>query len=292
MNEMPANSLANNSGLRNKKVANPFSDVRNGKIRELEITITSKCNLTCFGCGFNVPNQISAVDGGKGIEQHIDALIKMKDIGISIDKIVIVGGEAALVSGLEAIIDQINAVGVCSQIELVTNGLYPRGVTKGVLKRLDSFVISDYICTDKFSVLWKDYLNCKGYKGKVDFRRKDAWDDLFRDVENSPADTKKHWDSCFYRTYDVTLERGRLFTCSRIAKKGWDKQGLPLDATTSKKDVIDYLVSESPKEACYSCATVGQCSQIPVAKQMSTDLNKIVDKAERYLEKEVESAKQ
>jgi len=45
------------------------------------------------------------------------------------------------------------------------------------------------------------------------------------------------------------------------------------------------LNSSKPKKACYSCATVGSCSQIPVAEQVSSNLEKIVAKAENYMDK-------
>ena len=278
------NSLANNSDKRTKKKANPFFDSSKVKIRELEITVTNKCNLTCRGCGFNVPNQIAAVEG-EGIDQHIKALNDLRNFGLSIGKIVLVGGEAALAKSLAEYITLIRLVGITDQIELVTNGLYPQGVTKEVLNQLDSLVISDYICTDLFETTWRQYLKANDYSNKIDFRRKEAWDDLFSEVENDAALTEVHWKSCFYRSYDVTLERGRLFSCSRIAKKKWDEQGLLIESIASVTEIEEYLNSIKPKKACYSCATVGSCSQIPVAEQVSTNLEKVVIKAEKYMEK-------
>lgn len=278
------NSIANNSLSRPAKKSAPF--VSDGRIRELELTLTNKCNLTCFGCGFDVPNQIAATDDGAGIDQHLQALVRLREIGISVAKIVLVGGEAALVKDLDEQIFKMREIGICQEIELVTNGLYPRGVTTQVLSKIDSLVISDYICTAEFSDLWERYLNKNMFQGKVDFRRKDAWDDLLAEVENSSGMTEQHWDECFYRTYDVTLERGRLFSCSRIAKKKWDDQGLVIGSETSKQNVIDYLLSDLPKDACYSCATVCQSSNIPVAQQVSSDLHRIVEKAQTYLKKE------
>ena len=281
-NIVSVNSLANNSGKRTRKNANPFSNSSNLKIRELEITVTNKCNLTCRGCGFNVPNQIAAVEG-EGIDQHIKALKKLKSLGLSIGKVVLVGGEAALAKSLAEYITQIRLVDIADQVELVTNGLYPQGVTTAVLKQLDSVVISDYICTDRFETHWRQYLEASGYSNKIDFRRKDAWDDLLSEVENDVSETEEHWKTCFYRSYDVTLERGRLFSCSRIAKKKWDQQGLLIESITSLSAIDEYLNSTKPKQACYSCATVGNCSQIPVAEQVSTDIEKIVAKAEKYM---------
>ena len=241
------NSLANNSEKRTKKNANPFSDFTCLKIRELEITVTNKCNLTCRGCGFDVPNQITAVEG-EGIDQHIDSLKKLKALGLSVGKIVLVGGEAALAKSLTKYITQIRLVDVCDQIELVTNGLYPQGVTKEVLNELDSFVISDYICTDRFEASWRQYLEASGYSNKIDFRRKGAWDDLLSEVENDVLETEEHWKTCFYRNCDVTLERGRLFSCSRIAKKKWDEQGLLIESIASITAISEYLNSIKPKK--------------------------------------------
>jgi organic radical activating enzyme len=278
------NSLANNSDKRVKKNANPFADSSSLKIRELEITVTNKCNLTCRGCGFDVPNQIMAVES-EGIDQHIESLKKLKALGLSVGKIVLVGGEAALAKLLAEYITQVRLVGISDQVELVTNGLYPQGVTEEVLNQLDSFVISDYICTDRFEASWRQYLETNDYSNKIDFRRKDAWDDLFNEVDNDASATEKHWKTCFYRNYDVTLERGRLFSCSRIAKKKWDEQGLLIESITSITAISEYLNSSKPKKACYSCATVGSCSQIPVAEQVSTNLEKVVAKAEKYMDK-------
>jgi hypothetical protein len=167
----------------------------------------------------------------------------------------------------------------------VTNGLYPQGVTHSVLAKLDSVVISDYICTDRFETHWRQYLEASGYSNKIDFRRKGAWDDLLSEVENDVLETEEHWKTCFYRNCDVTLERGRLFSCSRIAKKKWDEQGLLIESITSASNIGEYLNSAKPKKACYSCATVGSFSQIPVAEQVSTNLEKVVAKAEKYMNK-------
>jgi hypothetical protein len=198
-----------------------------------------------------------------------------------------VGGEAALAKSLAEYITQIRLVDIADQIELVTNGLYPQGVGQEVLKQLDSLVISDYICTDRFETHWRQYLEASGYTNKIDFRRKDAWVNLLSEVENDALETEEHWKTCFYRNCDVTLERGRLLSCSRIAKKQWDEQGLFIDSITSLSAISEYLNSIKPRKACYSCATVGNCSQIPVAEQVSTDIEKIVTKAEKYMSKVV-----
>ena len=280
------NSLANNSLNRQKKEATPYTDNSNMEIRELEITVTNKCNLTCRGCGFNVPNQIPAVNGEK-IDQHISALKKLKQLGLSIGKVVLVGGEASLAKSLPEYIAQVRQIGITKQVELVTNGLYPQGITESVLRLLDSLVISDYICQSEFENSWRRYLADKKYSGDLDFRRKEAWDDLLSVVKNDKSLTEEHWNSCFYRRYDVTLERGRLFSCSRIAKKKWDEQGLLVETLTSIETIAKYLNSEKPKQACYSCATVGNCSQIPVAEQVKTDLDKVVKRAIKFMDEEI-----
>ncbi|EJU9840353.1 hypothetical protein N5M98_003431, partial [Vibrio parahaemolyticus] len=172
---------------------------------------------------------------------------------------------------------------ISNEIELVTNGLYPKGVPSDLLNVLDSIVISDYIKTNAFESAWIDFLQGHNFKGNVDFRRKDAWDDLLSEVYNSKEETSRHWQTCFYRKFDVTLERSRIFSCSRIAKKGWDDQGLLIDDGTTSEQVINYLSDDKPKEACYSCATINRESNIKVALQSSGNLERIAAKSIQYL---------
>lgn len=281
------NSLANNSNKRIKKEANPFADNGFSKIRELTISITNVCNLTCKGCGFNVPNQVSPVIG-VGIDQHLASLMLLKNLGIKLGKLVIVGGEATLSKSLGEYLSNIKSLCIAEKIELVTNGLYPYGLKEHVAMQLDSIVFSDYICTDRFESTWRSYLSLLGYKGEIDFRRKEAWDDLVSLVNNAAEQVQEHWNTCFYRKYDVTLERGRLFSCSRIAKKNFNDQGLLINTETTINHVQEYLSSNLPKQACYSCATVGANSKIPVAEQVSSNLVKLADKAEKLMCEELE----
>lgn len=277
--EKQTNSLANNSTSRVKKLANVFST---GKIRELELSINSQCNLNCIGCGFNVPNQLPPYSK-LGIEEHITALINLNKCGIKIDKIVIAGGEATIFKDLYSTVKRIKSLNISKEIELITNGLYPKGMSSGLLNILDSIVISDYIKTNAFESAWIDFLQGHNFKGNVDFRRKDAWDDLLSEVYNSKEETERHWKTCFYRKFDVSLERSRIFNCSRIAKKGWDDQGLLIDDSTTIEQVIKYLSDEKPKEACYSCATINRESSISVAVQSSGNLERIAEKSIQYL---------
>ncbi|WP_261859334.1 GTP 3',8-cyclase MoaA family protein [Photobacterium sanguinicancri] len=271
--------MANNSPMRKNKDANPLSE---GKIRELELSITNQCNLNCHRCGFNIPNQVTPVNG-EGIDEHITSLRLLKTCGVKVEKIVIAGGEASLSKSLNDHLIEIRKVGISEQIEVVTNGLYPKGITKNTLANLDSLVISDYVMTEEFENIWRQYIKALNYKGNIEFRRKTAWDDLLSEVNNDPEQTRHHWSTCFYRKYDVTLERGRLFSCSRIAKKRWDEQGLLINSETSVSDVSSYLAAKDPRTACYSCATIGNESNIPVAVQTRNNMAKIILKAEQYM---------
>lgn len=277
--EKQTNSLANNSTSRVKKIADVFSD---GTIRELELSVNSQCNLNCIGCGFNVPNQLTPYSE-LGVDEHITALVNLKRCGIKINKIVIAGGEATIFKDLYSTVKRIKSLNISKEVELVTNGLYPKGLSSDLLNILDSIVISDYIKTNTFESAWNEFLQGHKFKGKVDFRRKDAWDDLLSEVYNSKEDTELHWQTCFYRKFDVTLERSRIFSCSRIAKKGWDEQGLLIEDSTTLAQVINYLSDDKPKDACYSCATINRESSIKVAVQISGNLERIAAKSIQYL---------
>ena len=261
------NSLGNNNPERVKKEAHPF--ITNGPvhIKELEISLNTKCNLRCINCGFSVPHQPSPTTSGRGNREHVDSLYHLKKLGLRVGKIVLVGGEIAFQSSLNADIRQIKEVSISDQIEVVTNGLHPQGFNRETFELIDSLVISDYVRTDNFEAIWKEYVASLCEDVSLSFRRKDSWDDWFTPVRMSPAETQQAWNTCFYRNYDVTLERGRLFSCSRIAKNRLDREGLNINDIQDISTVETYLNSITPKASCSTCSPVAGLPEVIVAQQ-------------------------
>jgi len=276
------NSLGNNSFYRPKKSVEAFLPSGDFQIKELEISLINKCNLRCKNCGFKVPEQPEPFY--YGIDQHVESLLALKNLGLRIGKIVIVGGEVTLHKNLKSDLSKIKDVMISSEIEVVTNGLYPQGVDSDVLSLIDSLVISDYIRTEKFETLWKQYVKSLGCEFHISFRRKDFWDDWITPISMSAGDAKKAWDTCFYRNYDITLERGRLFSCSRIAKNSRDDEGIKISDIRDISDIESYLNSDTPKPSCSTCTPVAGLPGVIVAKQEADKEVKLSKTALKHME--------
>jgi hypothetical protein len=282
------NSLGNNNPERVKKEAHPF--ITNGPvhIKELEISLSIKCNLRCINCGFNIPKQPSPTTSGRDNGEHVDSLHHLKKLGLRVGKIVLVGGEIAFQSSLNADIRQIKEVAISDQIEVVTNGLHPQGFNRETFQLIDSLVISDYVRTDSFEKIWKEYVASMCEDVSLSFRRKDSWDDWFTPVQMTPAETQKAWNTCFYRNYDVTLERGRLFSCSRIAKNQKDNEGLKICTILSLGEIESYLNSFTPRPSCSSCSPVAGLPQVEVAKQPDNKPIELSQRAKHHMKQSIQ----
>lgn len=276
---LKSNSLGNNSPNRVKIEAHPF--ITNGPvhIKELEISLNTKCNLRCINCGFRIPEQPSPTTTGLDSREHVDSLDHLKNLGLRVGKIVLVGGEIAFKSSLNTDIRQIKEVAISDQIEVVTNGLHPQGLDRETFQLIDSLVISDYVRTDSFEKIWQEYVTSLCEDVSLSFRRKDSWDDWFTPVQMNPVETQKAWNTCFYRNYDVTLERGRLFSCSRIAKNQKDNEGLKVSTLISLSEIGGYLNSTIPRPSCSSCSPVAGLPPVEVAKQPNNKPIKLSQRA-------------
>lgn len=284
------NSLGNNNPHRAKKKAYPFIANARFHIKELEISLNTKCNLRCVNCGFNIPNQPSPTSTLSGNDEHVDSLVHLMDLGLRIGKIVLVGGEVAFHPSLNKDIKRIKAVSIADKIEVVTNGLYPQGFDRETLELIDSLVISDYVRTKSFESLWIKYVSSLNNDVELSFRRKDSWDDWFTPVQMTTSATKRAWDTCFYRNYDITLERGRLFSCSRIAKNRKDGEGLEIKATQCISEIETYLNSTIPRPSCSSCSPVAGLPQVEVARQLDGKLITLSQSAKCHMQTTIQGA--
>jgi len=212
------------------------------------------------------------------------------ELGLRIGKIVLVGGEVAFHPSLNADIKQIKDVSIADQIEVVTNGLYPQGFNLETFKLIDSLVISDYVRTESFELIWRRYVESFSNDVNLSFRRKDSWDDWFTPVKMVPAVTQQAWDTCFYRNYDVTLERGRLFSCSRIAKKLNDEEGLEIKTVQCLSEIEAYLNSTTPRPSCASCSPVAGLPQVEVALQSDGKIIALSHSAKCHMQQSIQGA--
>ena len=113
-------------------------------IRELEISITSRCTLACAHCGFLIPNQ-PMPSIGEPIAEISEALDNLFKAGVRVQSLAILGGEPTIDGHLlERALVKIHNIGIADRLEVVTNGLTPRGLTKISLQKIDRLSISVY----------------------------------------------------------------------------------------------------------------------------------------------------
>lgn len=189
------------------------------RIRELEVSITQRCNLACAQCGFMVPNQPPPAYGD--VSQEAAAGLKqLGRLGIRIGTLVVLGGEPTLDGNrLVRTLRALRGVGNFDRLEVVSNGLHPQGLTEEALRYIDRFVISVYFDDPALSELWRRWLTSVAPHVELQLRvHADGWDRWTGDEKVDEGQAQQLYDACWYRKHCITVERGRLFACSRIPK--------------------------------------------------------------------------
>ena len=111
-------------------------------------------------------------------------------------------------------------------------------------------------------------------KIELSFRRKDGWDDWTTPVKMDKEQTHEAFSTCFYRKYDITIERGQLYSCSRIAKDSTSSSGLKIHQDLELDDIKNFLNTDQPFQECYKCSPVAGLPKVPVAEQTINNLEK------------------
>ncbi len=251
-------------------------------IRDLEASITNLCNLVCDQCGFFVPNQRipNIEDPIKEITEGIGIL---KDLGIYIHRFPVLGGEPTIDKRLlERAVKSFRTVNNFDILEIVTNGLIPQGLTSDSLKLIDELTISLYFESDELISLWKEWLKKKVPYVKFNIRIHN-WDYQHGDSTVSDLKAQEMYENCWYRKHCTTIERKRIFICSRIAKCGDDKEGLYLNNTLTLENIQDFLNSETYFPSCKRCIPLMGFGKIKPGIQSNNGLFPLIDKAIKYL---------
>ena len=225
-------------------------------LKEVEVSITERCSLACAHCGFMVPDQPRPSIGGPA-EGLAASLSHLNRLGFRVGSLAILGGEATLAKrALLQTLRVANAAPNVQRVELVTNGLTPAGLSTEALPYIDRLSLSDYTDDDRLASAWRNWLSAESSHVEFKHRRHDSWDRWHDAVELGAVATQAAYDSCWYRRHCITLERGRIFMCSRIPKLGLDGQGQTLDPSTIREDVLRYLRQPDALPACRTCTPV------------------------------------
>lgn len=248
-------------------------------LKEVEASITAACSLACDHCGFLVPDQpqphiVDVVEELRVALEHLDRL------GVRIRSLAIVGGEATLAPKVltAAIAVAADAHNV-DRVELVTNGLTPRGLELVALARLDRLSLSDYTDETRLADAWRDWLAVRAPDVEFVRRRHERWDRWSDLVDLGEQGGQDAYDDCWYRRHCITIERRRIFICSRIPKLGRDEEGLPLTAETALEDVHAYLHNAIAPSSCRTCTPMAGLPGIRPGIQPDDRLGRLTARA-------------
>jgi organic radical activating enzyme len=257
-------------------------------IKELEISITHLCTLSCANCGFLVPHQPKP-SHGEPVAEISTSLERLYQIGIRVKSLAILGGEPTIDGRLlEKAIAKIASTGITERIEVVTNGLTPHGLTKESLNHIDRLSISVYGLGETILERYRLWLQLVANHVELVFRRSDeGWDPWISNHKVSEEQAQKMFNTCWYRRHCTTVERGHLFACSRIAKLGRDNEGLPIQPETSLEDVDAYLNGTHALPSCATCTPMMGLGMVPAGVQPDNRIYRLEKKAVEWLEAEI-----
>jgi hypothetical protein len=248
-------------------------------LRELEVSVTHRCTLACDECGFLVPRQ-PVPQHGDVADAVIADLEKLLSVGVRVERLVLVGGEPTLAPAvLQKVCAFVRSHEEIGEVEVVSNGLSPDRVDAELLRLFDRFVISDYLEGDELVELWRAWAAEVAPEVVVEARRAESWDRWTGDESVGEEEALQMWRSCWYRKHCVTLERGRLFSCSRIPKLGSDEEGLALTDATTLDDVREWLNADRALPSCATCVPMMDFESVPVARQPDDRLERLAPRA-------------
>lgn len=266
---------------------------RNGEeyaIRELEVSITSKCHLRCDNCGFYVPRQPDPAQGGDAVREIVSGLSHLRRLNITIGSLGILGGDPTYApKKLEAALEAFSMFDNIGQIEVVSHGLMPQNISKSALKRINKLSISAYFDNEDLISLWKIYLDKFAPNVKFSVRVDKEWDQWMGRHVADDDKAQNMFDHCWYRKHCATIERNTLFLCSRIAKLRRDGEGIALNERTSLDDVRNYLNRKLFTASCKTCTPMMGFPKIKAGQQPDGRIAKMAPRAVNFLSAEINS---
>ena len=268
--------------LRLLKMTNMLESFARGFIPEAELSLVHQCTLQCNECGFNVPNQ--SIPWDNTLEEIKESLDVLRREGIKIGSLALLGGEATLAPGiLSSVAEMVQAHSTVQKLELVTNGLTPKGLKDGTISCFDRISISQYSNGDQLLHAWRNWVQSHDLDVEVIGRRHGSWDRMFGEVELSKHAAQMAFSTCWYRKHCVTIERSQIFLCSRIPKFEPTVEGVRLNPSTKRNEIVEYLVASVAPDSCKRCVPMAGLSQVEPGIQPDDRIPRLERLALKYL---------
>ena len=260
----------------------------NFRIRELEVSITSKCHLRCDNCGFYIPQQPNPAKTDNIVSEIVNGLTNLQRLNIRIGSLGVLGGEPTYNQNiLEAALKEFSKFDNIERIEVVSHGLTPQNISKETLQFIDKLTISIYFDNEQLIQLWKNYLYKFAPHIELSLRTDKDWDKWLGGEVADDNKAQVMFDHCWYRKHCVTLERQRLFICSRIAKLSQDHEGIIINDKTSFEEIKNYLNQNSFIASCKTCTPMLGLPTIKAGQQPDDRILKMIPNAINFLKTEL-----
>ena len=258
------------------------------KIRELEVSITSKCHLRCDNCGFYIPDQPHPAMTENVISEMVTSLKHLQRLKIKIGSLGILGGEPTFnQKNLTASLTEFAKFDNIERIEVVSHGLTPQNISRESYKLIDKLSISVYFDNQELIHLWKAYTSKFAPHLELSVRKDKDWDKWLGNEIVDDYKAQEMFDYCWYRKHCVTIERQRLFVCSRISKLSKDNEGIILDGETRIQDVESYLNQTSFLPSCKTCTPMMGLPTVKAGQQPDDRISKLERKAVEFLKAQI-----
>ncbi len=231
----------------------------------LDIDVTSACNLACLNC-----NRMVTPYRAAGVPPSTTPAIVARDLAAfkmfgRTTRIGIVGGEPTLHPQLVAILNAVREAEVTSDIALWTNGtlLWKFLDRPGFWQAFDTLVLSIYPGKLSDEAAAQIYEACRKYGKKLDVhdeRQTPNWTRILEPTPTNDSDTQDKYTQCWFKTYCFALNYGHLFRCCTSPHIPHLLQGRPYGAdglclkNASEGDVRTFLDRKTLMESCRICA--------------------------------------
>ena len=266
-----------------------FDEVRQaGFIREVEVSITTQCHLRCNNCGFYIPQQPESTLSSHVIEELTESLAYLRKLNVRIGSLAVLGGEPSFDPGnLEKALEEFAKLDNIGRIEVVSHGLTPQNFTQKSFRLIHRLTISTYFDNAELIALWKRYIEKVAPDIELCIRADRNWDKWLGNEVVDDIRAQEMYDQCWYRKHCVTVERQRLFMCSRIAKMSRNQEGIPLNENTRIEDIAAYLNRDAFIPSCNTCVPMMGLPAISAGQQPDGRIAKMIPKALTFLKSEL-----